>query len=137
MSVFVGSDDPLVGKANVGPHELSSHQWISVGEISGLFDVTRETLDQLGLPDVTPRLENTGDVTMTFRMLELTKSCSMLPFRLLGTLQNRFNIAPVDLSVDLPARNVGVRTTRAARDRPEIADMLERLDDHLLRIGLL
>ena len=136
LSVFVGGDDPLVGQTNVSPQELSDHQWMSVGEISGLFDVTRDTLDHLGLPDATPRLENTGDVTMTFRMLELTKSCSMLPFRLLGTHQERFHIAPVDLNVQLPERNVGFWTTSEARDRPEIVHFFESLNVYLAKIGL-
>lgn len=67
LSIFVGQDDPLADKEGVSPQELVNHNWISVGAISGLFDVTRDTLDQLGLLQVTPALENTGDVTMTFR----------------------------------------------------------------------
>jgi DNA-binding transcriptional LysR family regulator len=137
LSVFVGRKDPLVGKTSVSAQELSDHKWISVGEISGLFDVTRETLDSLGLPDVTPRLENTGDVTMTFRILEKTKSCSMLPFRLLGTFQDRFQIAPIDLDKELPTRNVGLWTTVVGRDRPETLDFLDRLNTYLARIGLI
>lgn len=136
LAVFVGSNDPLTGKTSVSPQDLSQHQWISVGEISGLFDVTRETLDRLGLPDVTPTLENTGDVTMTFRILELTKSCSMLPFRLLGSIQKRFDIAPVDLNVELPARNVGFWTTIPGRDLPEIVDFLARLNGYLHKMRL-
>lgn len=136
LAVFVGSNDPLIGKTSVSPQDLSQHQWISVGEISGLFDVTRETLDRLGLPDVTPTLENTGDVTMTFRILELTKSCSMLPFRLLGSIQKRFDIAPVDLNIELPARNVGFWTTIPGRDLPEIVDFLARLNNYLRKMRL-
>jgi len=136
LAVFVGNNDPLIGKASVSPQALSQHQWISVGEISGLFDVTRETLDRLGLPDVTPTLENTGDVTMTFRILELTKSCSMLPFRLLGSIQKRFDIAPVDLNVELSARNVGFWTTIPGRDLPEIVDFLARLNGYLHKMRL-
>ena len=99
----------------VSPRDLADHNWISVGAISGLFDLTRETLDQLGLPQATPILENTGDVTMTFRILETTKSCSMLPFRLLGTMQNRYRIAPVDLTIPLPSRHVGLWTAASVR----------------------
>lgn len=136
LSIFVGRDDPLAGQNDVPPQSLAQHQWISVGEISGLFDITRETLDHLGLPDVTPRMENTGDVTMTFRMLELTRSCSMLPSRLLGSVQERFRIAPVRLNVELPSRNVGAWTTSTGRDRPEVADMLASLGRYLARVGL-
>ncbi len=128
LSIFVGEDDPLARKTNVSPQELADYNWISVGAISGLFDTTRETLNWLGLPDVLPRiLENTGDVTMTFRMLEKTKSCSMLPFRMAGTFQERFRVAPVDLNVELPSRNIGLWSTTAGRDRLEVVDFLERL----------
>lgn len=136
LSVFVGAQDPLVGKPNLSPQVLSGHQWIAVGEISGLFDVTRDSLDHLGLPHVTPRFENTGDVTMTYHMLEQTKSCCMLPFRLLGTRQTRFQIAALDLNVELPTRNVGFWTTPSARDRPEVVDFLARLNAYLGKIGL-
>ncbi|WP_158971150.1 LysR family transcriptional regulator [Chachezhania sediminis] len=136
LSVFVGQTDPLVGRRAVPARDLAQHQWISVGEISGLFDVTREMLDHLGLHDVVPRIENTGDVTMTFRMLEKTRSCSLLPFRLLGTFQDRFRIAPVDLDVELATRNVGLWTTMAGRDRPETLDFLKRLNAYLARAGL-
>lgn len=136
LAVFVGRSDPLVGKSRISPQELVGHKWISVGEISGLFDVTRDTLNHLGLPDVAPLLENTGDVTMTFRILELTKSCSMLPFRVLGTVQQRFEIAPVDINIELPARNVGFWTTVPGRDLPEIQDFLNRLTAYLVKKGL-
>ncbi|MFT7134706.1 MAG: DNA-binding transcriptional LysR family regulator [Akkermansiaceae bacterium] len=137
LSVFVGSQDPLVGRSGISPQALAAHQWIAVGEISGLFDVTRESLDNLGLPHVTPRFENTGDVSMTYRILEQTKSCCMLPFRLLGTRQKRFQIAPLNLNVELPTRNVGFWTTTAARDRPEVDDFLLRLRTYLGTIGLI
>ncbi|MGH1371653.1 LysR family transcriptional regulator [Planktotalea sp.] len=127
LSIFVGENDPLARKAKVSPKDLAQHHWISVGAISGLFDVTRETLDRLGLPDVAPIIESSGDVTMTFRMLEKTRSCSMLPFRMAGTFQERFRVAPVDLDVELQARDIGLWTTTTGRDRPEIVDFVERL----------
>ncbi len=136
LAIFVGRDDPLATASKVPPQALAEHHWIAVGEISGLLDVTRETLDGLGLLEVAPRLENTGDVTMTFRMLEKTKSCSMLPFRLLGTYQNQYRIAPVDLNVDLPLRNVGLWSTSAVRDRPDALDFRKRLTDFIARVGL-
>lgn len=136
LSIFVGEDDPLAGQRKVSPLALASHNWISVGAISGLFDLTRETLDQLGLPKVTPVLENTGDVTMTFRVLETTRSCTMLPYRLLGTMQTRYRIAPVDLDVPLPARHVGLWTTLPMRDRPEIVAFTKRLRAFLSAAGL-
>lgn len=135
LSIFVGQDDPLADKEGVSPQELVNHNWISVGAISGLFDVTRDTLDQLGLLQVTPALENTGDVTMTFRILETTKSCSMLPFRLLGSMQNRYRIAPIDLNVQLSARSVGLWTTLSVRDRPEIVEFTKKLKMFLIDSG--
>lgn len=136
LAIFVGRDDPLASATNVPAQALAGHHWIAVGEISGLFDVTRETLDGLGLHDVAPRLENTGDVTMTFRMLEKSKSCCMLPFRVLGTYQDQFRIAPVDLSVELPLRSVGIWSTSAARDRPDALDFRKRLTGFIARAGL-
>ncbi|MDU8913838.1 LysR family transcriptional regulator [Aestuariicoccus sp. MJ-SS9] len=134
LAIFVGQDDPLAAERAVPPVALAQHNWISVGEISGLFDVTRDTLDGLGLHSVTPALENTGDVTMTFRILERTRSCSMLPFRVLGTFQDDFRIAPVDLSVELPLRNVGFWTTQSVRDRPECLDFKKRLSAYLEKL---
>jgi len=136
LSIFVGQDDPLAKQRNIPPQALVHHNWISVGAISGLFDLTRDTLDQLGLPKVTPILENTGDVTMTFRILEATRSCTMLPFRLLGRMQNRYRIAPVDLNVVLAARHVGLWTPSSLRDRPEIIDFTRRLRQFLNLAGL-
>jgi len=136
MAIFVGSDDPLAWKSAVSPKMLADYQWVTVGEISGLFDLNRETLDWLGLSEVTPLIENTGDVTMTFRMLENTRSCSMLPSRLLGTHQERFRIAPIDLDVDLPTRNIGLWTTESGRNRLEVIDFLGRLETYLSQAGL-
>ena len=136
LSVFVGSDDPLVGKTSVSPQALAQHQWISVGETSGLFDTTRETLDLLGLPDATPRFENTGDVTMTFRMLEKSKSCSLLPTRLLESFTDRFHIARVDVDAELATRNVAFWTTFQSRDRPEVLDFYKRLSAYLVAVEL-
>ena len=131
LAIFVGQSDPLAAQRAVQPTALADYHWIAVGEISGLFDVTRDTLDELGLHSVTPTLENTGDVTMTFRILERTRSCSMLPFRVLGTFQEHFRVAPVDLSVELPLRSVGFWTTQAVSDRPECLDFKKRLSAYL------
>ena len=51
LAVFVGGNDPLANEKNVVPQRLIHHKWISVGEISGLFDITRDTLNHLGLSD--------------------------------------------------------------------------------------
>ncbi|WP_323763283.1 LysR family transcriptional regulator [Marinovum sp.] len=133
LSIFVGADDPLAWKTNVSPQDLSEYHWISVGAISGLFDMTRETLDWLGLTTVTPSIEISGDVTMTFRLLEKTNSCSMLPFRLAGAFQERFRVAPVGLNVELPSRNIGLWTKLASRDRPDVVDFIERLNAYLTK----
>jgi DNA-binding transcriptional LysR family regulator len=135
LSVFVGADDPLANQ-RISPQALADHQWVAVGEISGLFDVTRELLDRLGLPGITPQVENSGDVTMTFRMLEKARTCTLLPFRMLGTYSDRFKIAPVDLDVSLDTRNVGFWTTSAGRDRLEVIDFHNRLTAFLKAIGL-
>lgn len=135
LAVFVGEDDPLSGIASVSPAMLADYQWVTVGEISGLFDLNRETLDRMGLSEVTPLIENTGDVTMTFRMLEKTRSCSVLPFRMLGTHQERFRIAPVDLDIELQTRNIGFWTTARGRSRLEVVDFFGRLDAYLSQNG--
>ncbi len=136
LAIFVGEDDPLIGKSAVPPKMLAHYQWVTVGETSGLFDLNRETLDWLGLSNVTPLIENTGDVIMTFRMLEKTRACSMLPFRTLVTHQKRFRIAPVDLDADLPTRNIGFWTTASARNRLEVIDFFDRLQTYLSETGL-
>ena len=136
LSIFVSGDDPLAQRPKVLAQELADHTWISVGAISGLFDVTRDTLDELGLPAVTRIVENTGDVTMTLRILETTKSCSMLPRRLMGMMQSRYHIAPVDLSTDLVPRNLGLWTKSSLRDRPEIIGFTESLKGFLTELGL-
>ena len=81
-------------------------------------------------------LENTGDVTMTFRIVESTRSCSVLPSRILGGIQPRYNIAPVDLNVDLLARNFGLWTTSSSRDLLETIDFSHRLNIYLAEKGL-
>ena len=136
LSIFVNRDDPLAQKPKVLAQELADHTWISVGAISGLFDVTRDTLDELGLPAMTRIVENTGDVTMTLRILETTKSCSMLPRRLMGMMQSRYHIAPVDLSIDLTPRNLGLWTKSSLRDRPEIIGFTQSLKAFLTELGL-
>ncbi len=136
LAVFVGEDDSLVGQKNVSPKALAEHHWISIGEVAGLFNTTRQTLDQLGLHDVTPKHECTGDINMILRMLEKTKACCIVPFRQLGVFQERFHVAPIDLDVELPTRNVALWTTISGRDRPEIIDFLVRFNDYLGKVGL-
>lgn len=136
LAVFVSRDDPLASQSAVPPQALAQHHWIAVGEISGLLDITHEMLARLNLHGVTPSLENTGDVTMTFRLLERTRSCSMLPFRVLGMFQENFRVAPVDLNVELPLRNVGLWMRAAVRDHPETLDFHKRLMRFVTRSGL-
>ena len=136
LSVFVGADDPLSRQKQVSPEALSGHLWVGVGEVSGLFDVNREMLTRIGLPDITPKVENNGDVTMTFRMLEKSRACTMLPYRTLAPYCERYSIAPVDLGVDLETRDLGLWTTSAGQDRLEVLDFKARLTDFLRKKGL-
>ena len=136
LAVFVGKDDPLAKQNSVKPQALADHQWVSIGEISGLFNSTRETLDILGLSSTVSQLEITGDVHMIFKLLENTKTGSILPFRQLAVFQDRFQITPVDLDMGLAKQNVALWTTMASRDRPEIVDFLNRITRHLTDIGL-
>ncbi len=136
LAVFVGANDPLANAEKISPQALQNHQWISIGEISGLFNTARETLDLLGLPSTVPRLEITGDVHMIFHILRTTKSCSILPFRQLATFPRQFQITPIDLNIQLATQNVALWTTIAGRDRPEIIDFLGRISTHLTQIGL-
>ena len=136
LSVFVGAGDPLSKQQHVPPEALSNHLWIGVGEVSGLFDVNREMLTHLGLPDITPKVENNGDVTMTFRMLEKSRACTMLPYRTLAPYCARYSIAPVDLDVDLDTRDTGFWTTSTGQDRLEVLDFKARLIDFLQKKGL-
>ncbi|MAH87387.1 MAG: hypothetical protein CMF26_02110 [Kiloniella sp.] len=131
LAVFVGENDPLARTKQVEPKALAPYQWIAVGETSGLFDLTRETLDRIGLPGVAPTIENSGDVTMTFRMLESAKTCSLLPLMQLLPYLARYRVAPVDLNMKLQTRNVAFWTTQASRDRPEVLDFLTRLQRFL------
>jgi len=136
LAIFVGGQDPLAGQTGVDPTHLADHTWITVSERAGLFDLTRGTLDALGLPDVIPRVENSGDVMITFRLLEQTRACAVLPLRLAGLVQDRFNIAPVSMTAPLPTRDIGVWTTPSGRDRPEVVDFLTRLRAFLPVVGL-
>lgn len=136
LSVFVGHNNPLAVKDTVAAAEMSGLQGISIGDTTGLFDVTRETLDLLGLIDVTPAIENTGDVNMIFRMLEKCNACCVLPNRLLHTSIQRLNIAPINLTVELAPQTFALWTSYSSRDRPEIVDFRERLIRYLASIGM-
>ncbi|MEZ5751979.1 MAG: LysR family transcriptional regulator [Paracoccaceae bacterium] len=133
LSVFVGRHDPLAGQCDVPALALAGHHWITVGDTAGIFDVT---LPALGLPDVMPRIENSGDVTITLRLLEETRACAVLPLRQTLLLQSRYGISPVSLTMPLPKRNVGFWTTATARDRPEIEDLYASLTRFMHGIGL-
>ncbi len=128
LSLFVGENDPMARKKNVSPSALAKYKWVSAGAASGLFDLTRETLDWLGLPGVTPVMDCDGDVTIVFRILERTKACSMMPFRLAGEFASRYHVAAVDLDVKLPQRNIGLWSTEQGHDRPDCVDFVNRLN---------
>lgn len=136
LAIFVGSRDPLAGQSGVDPARLADHAWITVSERAGLFDLTHGALEALGLPDVIPRIENSGDVMITFRLLEQTRACAVLPLRLASLVQDRFRIAPVTVTASLPTRDVGFWTTPTGRDRPEVVDFRARLRAFLPVVGL-
>jgi hypothetical protein len=69
-------------------------------------------------------------------MLEKTKSCSMLPFRMLRQYYERFRIVPLDLNVELTTRNAGFWTSSAGRDRLEVVDFHKRLVQFIEGSGL-
>ena len=136
LQVFVAATDPLVGQRAVPPPALAEHHWIAISETSGLFEINSEMLNRMGLPHMVPRLENTGDVVMTFRILETTKSYSLLPGRTVSSFAGRYGIAPIDLDETLPERNIGLWTRRDTNGRPEVVDFTKRLIQFLEKKGL-
>ena len=65
---------------------------------------------------------------MTLRMPQNDECCSMLPVRMLGAHQERFRIAPLDMEIDLPNRNIGFWTTALARNRLEAVHFFANLE---------
>ncbi len=136
LAVCVGGQDPLARARRVPAKALAGHDWIAIGETSGLLDRTQETLDLLGLPGGVSRIEVTGDVAMILRLLERTQSCCVLPRRQLQTLAGRYDVAALDLDRALPSRNIGLWSRFETRDRPEITVFLARLRAYLAAVGL-
>jgi len=132
----MGNENDLISEARITPAQLSTQHWISIGETAGLFDGPRETLDLLGLNEITPTIEDTGDVHMIFRILERAKACAVLPVRQLGVCRRSFGIVPVELELTLPDRPIGLWTSFAALDRPEVVDFRDRLTAHVAKLGL-
>ena len=73
---------------------------------------------------------------MTLRMPQNDECCSMLPIRMLGAHQERFRIAPLDMEIDLPNRNIGFWTTALARNRLEVVHFFGKLETYLSKAGL-
>ena len=50
--------------------------------------------------------------------------------------QERFRIAPLDMEIDLPNRNIGFWTTALARNRLEVVHFFGKLETYLSKAGL-
>ena len=136
LTICVGAEDAHAGLTGVSPSAFTDYNWITISESSGLTDITRELVALAGLGGQSRWIENTGDVSMTFRMLERTRSCCVLPRMQAEMAKKRYDIATVDLDRPLPSRDVGLWTRREIQDRPDIAELLSRISTYLARNNL-
>lgn len=109
IGIFAGKLSQLIGlHRNVTRDELGKQPWMVVGARSNIYEEEYEHFSTLGLPNITPIISFTGDISMCLQLLQTTDMLVALP-KLLTHHSNLLS-AEQELSTNLPAlpRNVAL-----------------------------
>lgn len=134
LAVFAGPSNPLSDRTEgVTPSQLGGQRWIAIGALSGIFGSHKEVLAELGPERVTASISFTGDVVMAAEILKRTEALCIMPRRLAQLSGVLADAKELNLSVDLPSRDVVLWCRRTERHRPDILDFQVGLETYLAR----
>ena len=105
---------------NITREELGRQSWMVVGARSNIYEEEYEHFSTLGLPNLTPVISFTGDISMCLRLLQTTDMLVALPKLL--TNHSKMLSADQELSTNLPAlpRNVALWANAKEVNTPKI-----------------
>ena len=134
LAVFAGPSNPLsVRSDSISLSQLGEHRWIAIGALSGIFGSQTEILAGLGIERVTASISFTGDIVMAAEILRRTEALCIMPRRLARLSGVLADANELNLTVNLPSRDVVLWCRRIERHRPDILDFQDRLETHLAR----
>ena len=121
IGIYAGKTSRLIGlNRNITRDELGKQTWMVVGARSNIYEEEYEHFSTLGLPNLTPIISFTGDISMCLRLLQTTDMLVALP-KLLTKHSNMLS-ADQELSTNLPAlpRNVALWANANEVNNPKI-----------------
>ena len=121
IGIYAGKTSRLIGlNRNITRDELGKQSWMVVGARSNIYEEEYEHFSTLGLPNLTPIISFTGDISMCLRLLQTTDMLVALP-KLLTKHSNMLS-ADQELSTNLPAlpRNVALWANANEVNNPKI-----------------
>jgi len=121
IGIYAGKTSNLIGlNRNITREELGRQSWMVVGARSNIYEEEYEHFSTLGLPNLTPVISFTGDISMCLRLLQTTDMLVALPKLL--TNHSKMLSADQELSTNLPAlpRNVALWANAKEVNTPKI-----------------
>lgn len=121
IGIYAGKTSHLIGlNRNITRDELGKQAWMVVGARSNIYEEEYEHFSTLGLPNLTPIISFTGDISMCLRLLQTTDMLVALP-KLLTKHSNMLS-ADQELPTNLPAlpRNVALWANANEVNNPKI-----------------
>ena len=121
IGIYAGKTSSLIGlNRNITREELSAQSWMVVGARSNIYEEEYEHFSTLGLPNLSPIISFTGDISMCLRLLQTTDMLVALPKLL--TQHSKMLSADQELSTNLPAlpRNVALWANASEVNSPKI-----------------
>lgn len=121
IGIYAGKTSRLIGlNRNITRDELGKQTWMVVGARSNIYEEEYEHFSTLGLPNLTPIISFTGDISMCLRLLQTTDMLVALPKLL--TKHSNFLSTDQELSTNLPAlpRNVALWANANEVNNPKI-----------------
>ena len=121
IGIYAGKTSNLIRlNRNITKEELGKQSWMVVGARSNIYEEEYEHFLTLGLPNLTPVISFTGDISMCLRLLQTTDMLVALPKLL--TNHSKMLSADQELSTNLPAlpRNVALWAHAKEVNTPKI-----------------
>ena len=121
IGIYAGKTSNLIRlNRNITREELGRQSWMVVGARSNIYEEEYEHFSTLGLPNLTPVISFTGDISMCLRLLQTTDMLVALPKLL--TNHSKMLSADQELSTNLPAlpRNVALWANAKEVNTPKI-----------------
>ena len=117
--IVCGVTHPLAQRADIKISEIANYPWIAPPPNSPLYQDLRSVLNSIGVTDFKVSFSG-GSLSSIVNILSQSDSLTVLPFSVVFMLRKQKTLAPLDIRISHPKRNLGMLMSSGQEERSSV-----------------